>query len=69
MFGSCACVQLASQIFGVTVEAATNDEHGKSIATWHADVRVFKVLLDGKLKAWFYLDPYSRPAGARQLPE
>ena len=50
--------QLAGRLFGVTMEAADGQA-----PVWHEDVRFFKVLLDGKPKAFFYLDPYSRPAG------
>ena len=42
----------------MTMEAADGQA-----PVWHKDVRFFKVLLDGKPKAFFYLDPYSRPAG------
>ena len=55
--------QLAEQIFGVKAEPVTAYEGGEAVPTWHSDVRVFRVMLDGKLKAWFYLDPYSRPSG------
>ena len=50
-------VQLANELFGVTVEPASN-EH-----TWHPDVKFFSLKRDGRQKAYFYLDPYSRPAG------
>lgn len=52
------CPQLAGKLFGVSVEAADGQA-----PIWHPDVRFFKVFLDGKLKAYLYLDPYSRPAG------
>ncbi len=33
---------------------------------WHPDVRVFRVdATDGSPRAWFYVDPYSRPATKR----
>ena len=32
---------------------------------WNADVRFFKLLRDGQPKAYFFLDPYSRPAEKR----
>jgi len=35
------------------------------VPTWHSDVRFFRVKKDGKPKAFFYLDPYSRPAEKR----
>lgn len=50
-------LQLANELFGVTVEPASN-EH-----TWHPDVKFFSLKRDGRQKAYFYLDPYSRPAG------
>ena len=50
-------MQLAHELFGVTVEPAGN-EH-----VWHPDVRFFSLKRDGAQKAFFYLDPYSRPAG------
>jgi oligopeptidase A len=51
-------VQLANRLFNVTIEPADGEA-----PVWHPDVRFFKVLEDGKPKAYFYLDPYSRPAG------
>lgn len=57
-----APAQLAHELFGVTVEPAQN-EH-----TWHPDVRFFSLKKDGQQKAFFYLDPYSRPAGACPSP-
>ncbi|EIE24885.1 peptidase M3 family protein [Coccomyxa subellipsoidea C-169] len=51
--------KLAGELFGVTVEAADN-EH-----LWHPDVRFFSLKRDGRQKAFFYLDPYSRPAEKR----
>ena len=42
-------------LFGVKIEAANQP-------TWHADVQSFAVKdLAGKLRAYFYLDPYARP--------
>lgn len=32
---------------------------------WHEDVSFFKVLKNGQPKAFFFLDPYSRPAEKR----
>lgn len=52
-------MQLAGELFGVSVEAADNAH------VWHQDVRFFSLKRDGRQKAFFYLDPYSRPAGAR----
>ncbi len=56
--------QLAERLFGVTVERAD----GRA-PVWHPDVQFFALARDGRPKACFYLDPYSRPAGAaRALP-
>ena len=42
-------------LFNVRIEAA-------DLPTWHADVQSFAVKdLNGKLRAYFYLDPYARP--------
>ncbi len=57
MLTAVAVVQLANELFGVTVEAAENPH------VWHPDVKFFSLKRDGKQKAYFYLDPYSRPAG------
>ena len=51
---------LVERLFGVTVEPADGQ-----VPTWHKDVRFFKVLKEGKPKAYFYLDPYSRPEEKR----
>ena len=60
-------------LFNVKIEAA-------NLPTWHADVQSFAVKdLSGKLRAYFYLDPYARPGkrggawmddarGRRELP-
>jgi oligopeptidase A len=49
---------LATQLFGITVEAADGEA-----PVWHADVRFFAVRdEDGNRIASFYLDPYSRPS-------
>jgi oligopeptidase A len=64
---------LIQTLFGVKIEAA-------NLPTWHSDVQSFAVKdLDGKLRAYFYLDPYARPGkrggawmddarGRRELP-
>ena len=44
----------------MTVEAADGQA-----PVWHKDVRFFRLYLNGKPKAYFYLDPYSRPAEKR----
>ena len=61
-------------LFNVKIEAA-------NLPTWHADVQSFAVKdLSGKLRAYFYLDPYARPGkrggawmddarGRRELPD
>ncbi|QWD61491.1 M3 family metallopeptidase [Polynucleobacter sp. MWH-UH25E] len=60
-------------LFNVKIEAA-------NLPTWHTDVKSFAVKdLSGKLRAYFYLDPYARPGkrggawmddarGRRELP-
>ena len=52
---------LANRIFGVTITAADGEA-----PVWHEDVRYFKIANeDGKAIAFFFLDPYSRPAEKR----
>jgi oligopeptidase A len=52
---------LAQRIFGVTVRAADGQA-----PIWHADIRYFQIAdASGKPIAYFYLDPYSRPAEKR----
>jgi len=51
---------LAHRLFDVTVVPADGEA-----PVWHSDVRFFKVLKAGEPKAYFYLDPYSRPAEKR----
>jgi oligopeptidase A len=52
---------LAKRIFGVTVSLADGQA-----PIWHEDVRYFQVADDkGAPIAYFYLDPYSRPAEKR----
>jgi oligopeptidase A len=52
---------LAHRIFGITITAAD----GKA-PVWHEDVRYFQIADEnGKEIAFFYLDPYSRPAEKR----
>ena len=55
-----AHVQLVEELFGVTIERTENSH------TWHPDVQFYSLKKDGKQKAFFYLDPYSRPAGVLQ---
>ncbi|KAG2436620.1 hypothetical protein HYH02_011555 [Chlamydomonas schloesseri] len=52
--------QLANRLFGVEVVPADGEA-----PVWHKDVRFFKVLKNGAPKAYFYFDPYSRPAEKR----
>lgn len=52
---------LAKRIFGVTITAADGQA-----PVWHEDVRYFQIADDsGTAIAYFYLDPYSRPAEKR----
>jgi len=51
---------LARRLFGVEVEAADGEA-----PVWNDDVRFFKISQGGAPKAYFYLDPYSRPAEKR----
>ena len=52
---------LANRIFGVTITAADGQA-----PIWHEDVRYFQIADEtGKAIAFFYLDPYSRPAEKR----
>ena len=52
---------LARRIFGVTITAADGDA-----PVWHKDVRYFQIADEnGDAIAFFYLDPYSRPAEKR----
>jgi oligopeptidase A len=52
---------LSHRIFGVTVKAADGQA-----PVWHEDIRYFQIAdASGKAIAYFYLDPYSRPAEKR----
>ena len=52
---------LVNRLFGVTVEPADGEA-----PVWHPDVRFFRINgEDGQPKAYFYLDPYSRPSEKR----
>jgi oligopeptidase A len=65
--------QVIQTLFGVKIEAA-------DLPTWHANVQSFAVKdAAGKIRAYFYLDPYARPGkrggawmddarGRRELP-
>ncbi|MEO1146064.1 MAG: M3 family metallopeptidase [Cyanobacteria bacterium J06638_22] len=51
---------LAKRLFGVQITAADG------VAVWHPDVRYFRVANEaGEAIAYFFLDPYSRPAEKR----
>lgn len=53
--------KLAKRIFGVTITSADGQA-----PVWHEDVRYFQVNNElGEAIAYFYLDPYSRPAEKR----
>lgn len=52
--------KLAKRLFDVDIEAADG-----MVPVWHEDVRFFVVKKNGAPKAYFYLDPYSRPAEKR----
>ena len=52
--------KLANRLYDVEIVAAD----GK-VPVWDKDVRFFEVRKNGKAKAYFYLDPYSRPAEKR----
>lgn len=52
--------QLAKRLFDIDVEAADGQ-----VPVWDKDVRFFSVKSGGKPKAFFYFDPYSRPAEKR----
>ncbi|NLL84223.1 MAG: M3 family metallopeptidase [Lentisphaerae bacterium] len=52
---------LAQRLFDITITPAPN-----TAPLWHPDVKLFQVQdNNGTPMAWFYLDPYSRPATKR----
>jgi oligopeptidase A len=52
---------LAQRLFDIRIVPADGDA-----PVWHPDVRLFRVEdPDGAPRAWFYVDPYSRPATKR----
>lgn len=52
---------LAGKLFDIRVVPADGE-----VEVWHKDVRFFKVLnSEGEPRAYFYLDPYTRPAEKR----
>ena len=52
--------KLAKKLYDVDIVAADGQ-----VPVWDKDVRFFEVRKEGKPKAYFYLDPYSRPAEKR----
>ena len=52
--------KLAKRLYDVDIVAADG-----MVPVWDKDVRFFEVKKEGKTKAYFYLDPYSRPAEKR----
>ena len=54
--------ELAGELFDIEVVPADGE-----VEVWHKDVRFFKVLgkSDGEPRAYFYLDPYTRPSEKR----
>lgn len=52
--------KVAKRLFDVDIVAADGD-----VPVWHPDVRFFKVMQGAQPRAYFYLDPYSRPAEKR----
>lgn len=53
-------MQVANRLFDVNIVAADGE-----VPVWHSDVRFFKVMQGDQPRAYFYLDPYSRPAEKR----
>lgn len=51
---------LCQRLFGIQIQSADGET-----PVWHPDVRFFRVVRDGEPVAWFFLDPYSRPANKR----
>ncbi|MEW5309432.1 MAG: hypothetical protein WDW38_001321 [Sanguina aurantia] len=55
---------LANRLFGIEVVPADGEA-----PVWHPDARFFKVLVEGKPKAQFFLDPYSGHALQHMLTQ
>lgn len=53
-------LQVAKRLFDVDIVPADGE-----VPVWHPDVRFFKVMQNSSPRAYFYLDPYSRPAEKR----
>ena len=57
---------LLKRLFGIDIVELSSEEAKKlNITTWHKDVKLFKILTDKKITAYFYLDPYTRPASKK----
>ena len=56
------CCSCAQRLFDIEIEAADGE-----VPVWDKDVRFFRVKKGGKPKAFFFLDPYSRPVGTRPM--
>ncbi|KAG2235667.1 hypothetical protein INT48_008543 [Thamnidium elegans] len=57
---------VANEVLGIQVRELTASEMSeKNITRWHDDVKVFEVAEQGKVKAYFYGDFYSRPSEKR----
>uniref|UniRef100_A0A7S0E0D4 oligopeptidase A n=1 Tax=Hanusia phi TaxID=3032 RepID=A0A7S0E0D4_9CRYP len=52
--------QLANRLFDIEVVPAEGNS-----AVWNKDVQLWQINRDGKVAAYFYLDPYSRPEEKR----
>eukprot|EP00878_Enallax_costatus_P002366 GHUV01002542.1.p1 GENE.GHUV01002542.1~~GHUV01002542.1.p1 ORF type:complete len:832 (+),score=220.74 GHUV01002542.1:594-3089(+) len=52
--------KVAKRLFDVDIVPADGE-----VPVWHPDVRFFKVMQGAAPRAYFYLDPYSRPAEKR----
>ncbi|KAI7901455.1 uncharacterized protein BX663DRAFT_531870 [Cokeromyces recurvatus] len=57
---------VANEVLGIQVrELDDSDMKQKGITRWHEDVKVFEVIEQGEVKAYFYGDFYSRPSEKR----
>jgi oligopeptidase A len=58
--------RLAKRLFGCDIVAVDRaSDEGENIPVWNDEVRVFRIDVEGSPKAYFYLDPYARPAEKR----
>lgn len=53
--------ELVHRLFGIEVVEKTAEAGALGASLWHPDVKLFEVKRGGKVIAYFYLDPYSRP--------